>query len=79
MYKVVMRTIYTSANTLTEDPDYPDIQTRSFRSVLSGYPYYPYYSDIRIIRISDYHEITDCICINRIYNNLSDGKYTQEI
>ena len=44
---------------------YPDIRiTRIIRvselSVLSGYPNYP---DIRIIRIriSDYHEITDCI------------------
>ena len=44
--------------TLTEDTDYPDIRIRSFRSVLSGYPYY---SGIPIIRISDYHEITDCI------------------
>ena len=51
----------TSANTLTEDPDILIFRISEPESVLSGYPYYPYYSDIRIIGISDYHKITDCI------------------
>ena len=55
-----------SANTLTEDPDYPDIRTRIFRIVLSGYPI------ITKLRIGLYKPY--------IYdNNLSDGKYAHEI
>ena len=56
---------------------YPDPDIRIIRVSGSGYSNYP---GIRI-RISVYHEITDCIeaCLNRIYNNLSNGKYTLEI